>query len=144
MPIQKNKEMETISESTDFKDFKDNTKLLMGRLVCYYSGLSYSKSLSRSICKIIKIGSGFGGWFSIENNDKKFSTIDGWEKMSPDRSSWGRVSYCKLITEKEAGDLRTEFAHNEHILAVRNTITEKLNSFTYKQLIEIEKIINTK
>jgi hypothetical protein len=134
--------MEKQKELKNFQDFINDPQALIGQLVCYYSGLSHSKSLSRSICKIIKVGPGFGGWFSIENNDKKFSIIDGWEKMSRDRSSWGSVSYCKLITENEAEELRMEFARNKYMNAMRNTLTDKLNLLTYEQLIEIEKIIN--
>ncbi len=125
----------------NFTDFRDNPTELIGKLVLYSSGMSYSSSLSGSIKTIDKITK--TGFRITDKPDALFSFIDGYQKGLTGRQNMGTISQCKLITEQESIEIKNNWAMKKKVNEMRKEIGDKLMSLTFEQLQDILKIINT-
>ncbi len=85
-----------------FKDFENNPQELIGKIVIYERGVTYSDNYSRMLDKIEKVTK---TGFKISSSKVLFSLIDGNQKGLTGRMNMGIISRCQLITEEEADSL---------------------------------------
>ena len=118
----------------EFKDFKDNPQELLGKMVLYESGHSYSEKLSKKLCKIEKVlATGFK--ISCEPNSI-FRLDDGYKKGH----TVGFISKCTLITHTEAMELSQKWNRIKEERELRERMKAKVNTMTYEQLLKMEEL----
>lgn len=123
----------------DFTDFKDNPLGLIGKLVLHESGYTYSSSnLHKKICRIESV---LAKGFKIScHPDEIFRLDNGLQKGLTDRSSMSIISKCTLLTEEEAKELSLNWKRAKEERELRKRMKEKVESMTYEQLLEMEKL----
>src|SRR6185436_10786918 len=86
-----------------FTNYKQ--KDLVGKLVLWTTSNVVANEATKLILPIV-VATRFG--FQIENNPDKWFSYQGFEKIVGGKRS-GPISYCKLITEADAEDIRKKF-----------------------------------
>jgi hypothetical protein len=119
-----------------FKDFENNTQELLGKIVLYESGMSYSDKKKRSLMKIEKVTK--TGFRLFTMPDTMFSLIDGSQKGLTGRMNMGTISQCKLVTDEEANQLREKWKLNKEEKALREQMKVKLETMSFEQLQKME------
>lgn len=118
-----------------FTDFK--SKDLIGKTVLVTVG-----SIRHPSRRISKISRTTAAFFYIEESETKFRISDGAKAGKYERSDWGTICECELITEERANELRAEWNKKKLILKMKEDFKTKIDSLTFEQLEQIEKIIN--
>lgn len=122
----------------EFKDFKNNPQELLGKMVLYESGHSYSEKLSKKLCKIEKVlATGFK--ISCKPNSI-FSLDDGYQKGLTGRGSMGVISRCTLLTDEEAKELSLKWKRSKEERELRQRMKAKVDTMTYEQLLKMEEL----
>src|SRR5258705_12221754 len=86
-----------------FTDFKQ--KDLVGKLVLWTTSNVVANEDTKIILPIV-VATRFG--FQIEGNSDKWFSYQGFEKIVSGKRG-GPVSYCKLITDSDAEDIKKKF-----------------------------------
>ncbi len=119
----------------EFKDFADKPKELIGKMVLYESGLSYS-STGKLITKIFSVTK--TGFTINSRSNTIFSLIDGCQKGLTGRQHIGTISKCTLLTEEEANELRIQWKQKKDLKTLRERMKLKLETMTFEQLQQMD------
>lgn len=119
-----------------FTDFKQND--LVGKLVLWTTSNVVANEDTKIILPIV-VATRFG--FQIKDNQDKWFSYQGFEKIVGGKRG-GPVSYCKLITETNAEDIKKRFADSmEKSKHIDTILANKKNLFRL-DVAQLEQMAN--
>ena len=122
----------------NFKDYKDKPGELLGKLVLYESGQSYSKERKQSIMKIVRV---LKSGFKLEQMPNVVFSYGGSQKGLGGLSNMSTISTCTLLTDEEADTLRKKWKRNKEETQLREELKTILNILGLEQLLKIKEIL---